>query len=165
MAKCNAIVRRLPAVETLGSTTIICSDKTGTLTQNEMTVQEILAGGEHVIVSGVGYAPVGEFLGKGQPAVTDDHGALLECLKAGLLCNDTRLVAIEDGWRVEGDPTEGALIVSAAKAGLWLKRWRESCRESMPFPSNPSSNTWRPSMMPVPKNREYAISRVRWKVW
>ena len=137
MAKCNAVVRRLPAVETLGSTTIICSDKTGTLTQNEMTVQEILAGGEHVTVSGVGYAPVGEFLRNGQPAVTDDHGALLECLKAGLLCNDTRLVAIEDGWRVEGDPTEGALIVSAAKAGLWAEALaRELPRvDAIPFES------------------------------
>lgn len=118
MAIHNVIVRKLPVVETLGSTTVICSDKTGTLTQNEMTVQSILAGGSRYRISGVGYAPTGEFSLASTPINPLDYSALSACLKAGLLCNDSRLVSTEKGWRVEGDPTEAALITSAHKAGL-----------------------------------------------
>jgi len=118
MAKRNAIIRKLPAVETLGGTTIICSDKTGTLTRNQMTVRAIYAGGELCQVSGIGYIPEGGFQRSGQPFDPRGDPALLECLKAGLLCNDARLVCEEDAWRIEGDPTEGALLVSAHKAGL-----------------------------------------------
>ncbi|ANE54338.1 cation-transporting P-type ATPase [Methylomonas sp. DH-1] len=118
MAKRNAIIRKLPAVETLGSTTVICSDKTGTLTQNQMTVQFVYAGGEQFAISGSGYTPDGEFLAAGQPVDPHQKPALLECLKAGLLCNDARLIADIDSWRIEGDPTEAALLVSAHKAGL-----------------------------------------------
>lgn len=119
MAKRRAIIRKLPAVETLGSTTVICSDKTGTLTQNQMTVQHVMAGGELFDVSGVGYAPKGEFTKNG---VTEDprtHHALMECLTAGALCNDARQVSSEERWCVEGDPTEGALLTSASKAGVF----------------------------------------------
>ena len=118
MAKRNAIIRKLPAVETLGSTTVICSDKTGTLTQKQMTVKVIYAGGKLFKVTGSGYNPTGEFRYQGQVIIAQEYPALLECLKAGLLCNDTRLIAETDTWRIEGDPTEGALLVSAHKAGL-----------------------------------------------
>ncbi|MGB7794545.1 MAG: cation-transporting P-type ATPase [Terrimicrobiaceae bacterium] len=119
MAARRAIIRKLPAVETLGSTTVICSDKTGTLTENEMTVQEIFAGGKSFSVTGAGYEPRGalHLLG-GPPASLAKHPALAECLKAGLLCNDSQLMHKESRWRVEGDPTEAALVVVARKAGL-----------------------------------------------
>ena len=118
LAKRHVIIRKLPAVETLGSTTVICSDKTGTLTQNQMTVQQVLAGGELFAVSGVGYAPEGEF-SKGDASVDPrTHSALVECLTAGVLCNGSRLIPTDGEWRVEGDPTEGALLTSANKASL-----------------------------------------------
>lgn len=118
MARRNAIIRKMPAVETLGSTTVICSDKTGTLTQNQMTVQHICAGGSCYHFSGVGYAPQGEVRLDESTIDPDSHPALVECLKAGLLCNDSRLVHKDEQWGIEGDPTEVALITAAAKAGL-----------------------------------------------
>ena len=121
MARRRAIIRKLPAVETLGSTTVICSDKTGTLTQNQMTVQEIYAGGALHEVTGGGYDPEGEILDR------DASVALAESLKAGLLCNDSALVQAAGRWQAQGDPTEGALIVSALKGGLSI-----SLREQLP---------------------------------
>lgn len=118
MAKRHAIIRKLPAVETLGSTTVICSDKTGTLTQNQMTVQAIYAAGQAYEVAGSGYEPRGGFSQDGIPVEPRTRPALMECLKAGLLCNDARLAAGNEGWELEGDPTEGALLISAHKAGL-----------------------------------------------
>ncbi len=119
MARRRAIIRNLPAVETLGSTTVICSDKTGTLTQNQMTVQEIFTIGGIYNLSGVGYQPNGEIQGIGS---TDNDWraniAVTETLKAGLLCNDSQLFETEGEWNVQGDPTEGALLVSARKASL-----------------------------------------------
>jgi Ca2+-transporting ATPase len=111
MAKRKAIIRKLPAVEALGSTTVICTDKTGTLTENQMTVQTVVAGGQESQVSGGGYGPAGEITpGPGQAA--------MEVLRAGLLCNDSALTETDGRWEVAGDPTEGALITSATKAGL-----------------------------------------------
>lgn len=118
MAKRRAIIRKLPAVEALGSTTVICSDKTGTLTENQMTVRELFAGGEQAAVTGTGYSPKGEFQQGNAPLVPARHPAFREVLLAGLLNNDSRLVEIEDRRKVEGDPTEAALIVAAEKAGL-----------------------------------------------
>ncbi|MET8764277.1 HAD-IC family P-type ATPase [Lentzea sp. NPDC004782] len=111
MARRNAIIRRLPAVETLGSTTVICTDKTGTLTANAMTVTAVVAGGVRHDVSGIGYAPTGDFTPELGPAAR-------ECLLAGLACNDARIVQDGDRWLPVGDPTEAALVVAARKAGL-----------------------------------------------
>jgi Ca2+-transporting ATPase len=118
MAKRRAIIRKLPAVETLGSTTVICSDKTGTLTQNAMTVREIYAGGELFEVGGAGYEARGEFILHGRQVIAKNHPALLGCLRAGLLCNDATVSCVDGEIRVQGDPTEAALIVAAEKAGL-----------------------------------------------
>ncbi|HOW60008.1 MAG TPA: cation-transporting P-type ATPase [Candidatus Omnitrophota bacterium] len=118
MAKRRAIIRKLPAVETLGSAMIICSDKTGTLTENQMTVQEILAGGQLYQVTGAGYFPQGEMRQGDRIVDALLSPGLKECLIAGLLCNSARLVEKNGRYDIEGDPTEGALIVSGRKAGL-----------------------------------------------
>lgn len=118
MARRRAIIRKLPAVETLGSTTVICSDKTGTLTENQMTVQQIFAGRQFYEVTGTGYDASGIVQADGKPVVPEAHPALLACLRAGLLCNDSVLIRDDGKICVEGDPTEAALIVAAEKAGL-----------------------------------------------
>jgi Ca2+-transporting ATPase len=117
MVKRQALVRRLPVVETLGSTSVICSDKTGTLTRSEMTVRRLSTGGRTFDVTGVGYDPVGEFLDAG--AAIQPPPAVRALLHAAVLSSDARVRRDEHGrWQVEGDPTEGALVVAAAKAGL-----------------------------------------------
>ena len=121
MAARRAIIRRLPAVETQGSTTVIRPDKTGTLTENQMTVREVHAGGQTFTVTGNGYAGEGKFLHNGDPVIPAPSGALEETLRAGVLCNDTLLVLDEDGRpKVQGDPTEAALLVAGQKAGIHL---------------------------------------------
>ncbi|MFP3975557.1 MAG: cation-translocating P-type ATPase, partial [Dehalococcoidia bacterium] len=118
MAGRNALIRRLPAVETLGSTTVICSDKTGTLTKGEMTVLRVHCGGRDYEVTGSGYDPAGEFRVNGERIVTDQHAVLAQTLRAGFLCNNATLEKSEDGYKLSGDPTEGALVVSANKGGI-----------------------------------------------
>ncbi|MEI8344445.1 MAG: HAD-IC family P-type ATPase, partial [Candidatus Omnitrophota bacterium] len=116
MVKRHALIRRLPIVETLGCTTVICSDKTGTLTKDEMTIRKIFMAGSLYDVDGSGYDPTGRFLSNGKPITpTKDLDALL---RAATLASDARLVKEDGRWDIKGDPTEGALIVAAAKAGL-----------------------------------------------
>jgi P-type Ca2+ transporter type 2C len=120
----HALIRKLPAVETLGSATVICSDKTGTLTQNQMTVVRGWAGGHDFQVSGEGYNPEGQFYRGNSPFAPQNDPPTSLLLRGGVLCNDARLEQSgEEGgkrtWRLVGDPTEGALVVTAAKAGMW----------------------------------------------
>lgn len=119
MSKANALIRKLPVVETLGSATVICSDKTGTLTKNEMTVEQIYTSGNLIKVSGQGYNPSGEFLLDGKKITASGSKSLALALKSGTLCTTAELYSDDTkGWYINGDPTEGALIVSARKAGL-----------------------------------------------
>ena len=121
MVKRHALMRRLPAVETLGSTTFICSDKTGTLTQDQMTIRRIYVDGKLIDVTGRGYEPKGEFHLDGKVLEPRQNIALETLLKASSLCSDTSLTSVDGVWEIKGDPTEGALVVAAAKAGLWQK--------------------------------------------
>lgn len=118
MVRHNALIRKLVAVETLGSTTVICSDKTGTLTVNQMTVREIFVEKKTIEVSGDGYQPSGDFFHKAVKVRNFDSVDLELCLRIGLLCNDAVLTEKEDSYEVIGDPMEGALVVAAAKAGM-----------------------------------------------
>ncbi|KUK10233.1 MAG: ATPase, P-type (Transporting), HAD superfamily, subfamily IC [Clostridia bacterium 41_269] len=126
----RALVRKLPAVETLGCATVICSDKTGTLTKNEMTVREIWVDGRTVSVTGEGYSPRGKFFLLGKEISVSEIPALKMLLKIAVLCNNSKLLRNginvngllrqkEKSWKIQGDPTEGALLVAAAKAGIW----------------------------------------------
>lgn len=135
MAKSNALVRKMPAVETLGCTTVICSDKTGTLTKGEMTVRKIFTSGKAIEVTGAGYEPKGEF--KGSEIDIKNSKSLQLLLQGGLLCSDAVLEEKEGKWFVKGDPTEGALVVAAVKVGLHETEMRiENTRiEEIPFSS------------------------------
>ncbi|WP_277058076.1 cation-translocating P-type ATPase [Trichlorobacter lovleyi] len=118
MAKHNAIIRKLPAVETLGSTTVICSDKTGTLTRNEMTVTNLYDGRQQYQISGTGYEPEGQVLLNGTAVTAASSPELALLQRIGLLCNESDVYEEEGRYKVDGDPTEGALITAAMKAGL-----------------------------------------------
>jgi Ca2+-transporting ATPase len=119
MARRQALIRKLPAVETLGCVTTICSDKTGTLTQNVMSVVIIAQGGRLVEVTGEEYRPEGAFIEQGRPADPKRDESFARLLRSAALCTNARLQLRDDQWTVLGDPTEGALLVAAAKAGLW----------------------------------------------
>jgi magnesium-transporting ATPase (P-type) len=136
MARRHAIIRHLPAVETLGSTTVICTDKTGTLTRNEMTVEALWTPAQRIEVTGIGYAPHGELRADGRriDPLPDDVRQLLVC---AALCNEASLEDDGGRWRVVGDPTEGALVVAARKAGLDEPVLRESFARKDEIPFSP----------------------------
>ncbi len=149
MVQRNALVRKLPSVETLGSVTVICSDKTGTLTRNEMTVREIVTGTQRFRISGAGYSPHGEFLriddsNNGSPSgetnvVAQNDPELLPLLMSAARCNNATIQPRDGevgGWQVIGDPTEGALLVVALKAGIQARDSSESVLFEIPFDSN-----------------------------
>ena len=137
MTQRNAIIRRLPAVETLGSVTVICSDKTGTLTRNEMTAQAVATAERNIAVTGVGYEPHGAFEEDGQSFLPEDSSRLTELARAALLCNDATVRREAEAWSIVGDPTEGALAILALKAGLDPDFERESAPRDdvIPFES------------------------------
>ncbi len=125
MARRHAIIRRLPAVETLGSVTVICSDKTGTLTRNEMTVSSVLTAEQLFSVTGVGYNVHGSFRRQERDVEVVEYPILQELARAALLCNDAALNEINGSWTLHGDPTEGALLTMAMKAGLEINLEQE----------------------------------------
>ena len=133
MARRNAIIRRLPAVETLGAVSTICSDKTGTLTRNEMMVQAVVTGNGLTVVKGTGYAPEGELT-----AMSGDTSRIAPLAEAAVLCNDATLVQRNGRWQIEGDPTEGALVTLAARAGLDPSSTRDSLPRLDAIPFDPA---------------------------
>ncbi|WP_326548354.1 cation-transporting P-type ATPase [Mycolicibacterium sp. ND9-15] len=137
MSRRHAIVRRLPAVEALGSVTVICSDKTGTLTSNEMTVQRVVCGGHEFDVGGVGYAPVGDITVDGRIIDPVRYPVLEATVRAGVLCNDSSLRQEDDAWTITGDPTEAALLVLGEKLGMPYAHTESRCprTDSVPFES------------------------------
>jgi P-type Ca2+ transporter type 2C len=135
MVKRHALLRHLPAVETLGCTTFICSDKTGTLTQNELTLRKIYVNDKIIDVGGVGYEPKGNFYLNGTALIPQDEPHLLRLLEAGMLCNDSHLTNINGVWQVKGDPTEGALVVVGAKAGIKREELTHPRISEVPFSS------------------------------
>ncbi|MDX2100382.1 MAG: cation-transporting P-type ATPase, partial [Leptolyngbyaceae cyanobacterium bins.59] len=134
MVKRNALIRKLPAVETLGSVTVICSDKTGTLTQNKMVVQRVETENHSLKVTGEGYSPKGEFLAEESPIAAYDQIEVRSLLIASALCNDSILQEEEGQWKVIGDPTEGALLPLAAKAGIEKDQWASRIPRVDEFP-------------------------------
>ncbi len=151
MAKRNALVKRMPAVETLGCTTVICSDKTGTLTRGAMTIRQILCADHMLDVTGAGYAPEGKLLLP--PGLAIDDRALRWLLRAGVLCNDAELLRENGQWTIRGDPTEGAFLVAAEKAGIGVDSNRGDYRRicEIPFSSE------RKRMTTVHENKNGAL--------
>jgi len=136
MAKKNAIIRNLPAVETLGCATVICTDKTGTLTKNKMTVVKIFAGEKFYAVTGVGYNPQGKFILENKDIdPLKASSELIETLRCGFLCNKSKLLEKKNEYTILGDPTEGALIVSAVKAGVRVLPENSLILDEIPFES------------------------------
>jgi Ca2+-transporting ATPase len=149
MIKRRAIVRKLPSVETLGSASVICSDKTGTLTQNKMAVTHVWIEGSMVEVSGTGYEPEGEFFEGNRAVRAQAHGTLYKMLQLGVLCNNAHLERqrgekkgllkrSEEGWVINGDPTEGALLVAGGKAGIAREVLEETWTRIKEFPFDSS---------------------------
>jgi Ca2+-transporting ATPase len=137
MVKRNALIRKLPSVETLGCATVICSDKTGTLTKNEMTVQKVLAGNRLFDVSGIGYGPDGRFALDSVNIDAVRESGLIDLLRCAVLCNNAQLIKQDRGYRIFGDPTEAALLTAAAKAGMIKEEFEKEYifADEIPFDS------------------------------
>jgi P-type Ca2+ transporter type 2C len=140
MAGRHALIKKLSSVETLGCTTVICTDKTGTLTKNEMTVRDVWVNGQHIEVSGTGYAPSGEFARAGDPLNQEQEKALEILMRAASMCNNARLIppaTPDEAWTILGDPTEAALLVAAKKAGFDYEAELDKTRRvfELPFDS------------------------------
>ncbi|MBD2663333.1 ATPase, P-type (Transporting), HAD superfamily, subfamily IC [Richelia sinica FACHB-800] len=134
MVRHNALIRKLPAVETLGSVTTICSDKTGTLTQNKMVVQSLYTNDQSLRVTGEGYAPVGEFQLSGNKVEVEEYPAIPSLLVACAACNDSVLQKEKGEWVILGDPTEGALVTLAGKAGIEKDQWNSKLPRVSEYP-------------------------------
>jgi Ca2+-transporting ATPase len=150
MVKRHALIRKLPSVETLGCATVICSDKTGTLTKNEMTVQAIYSAGDLFKVTGIGYEPKGDFILKNEKIESKNYPDLEKTLLAGVLCNGAKLFAEKNTFKILGDPTEAALLTAAAKADIIKEEseWANPFVEEIPFDSD------RKKMTVVRRNKE-----------
>ncbi|MGI6482798.1 MAG: cation-translocating P-type ATPase [Methanobacterium sp.] len=160
MANKNALIKRLSSVETLGSTNIICTDKTGTLTKNEMTVRKVWLPYETIDVTGAGYSPEGDFLHKGNPINHHEIQELKLLMRSATFCNDSKLIepqSNEDKWKIIGDPTEAALLVAAKKSGFnWKKQLMENPRiVELPFDSQ------RKSMSSIHKEKDKQVAYVK----
>ncbi len=147
MVKRHVLIRKLPAVETLGCATVICSDKTGTLTQNGMTVRKLFANGKTIDISGTGYTPEGNFTFNNMPLSEIDRRRVMFVLGIGTLCNNAHLKKNDHAWTVIGDPTEGAILSAAAKAGLW----KENLQKKFPLASEIPFDSDRKKMSTVRK--------------
>ncbi|MCF6155640.1 MAG: cation-translocating P-type ATPase [Candidatus Brocadia sp.] len=155
MVKRHVLIRKLPAVETLGCTTVICSDKTGTLTQNEMTVRKIFVNGKTIDISGTGYAPEGNFTFNNTPLSEIDKRMVTFVLGIGVLCNNAHLKRDNTTWKILGDPTEGAILSAAAKAGIW----KEGLQKKFPLASEIPFDSDRKKMSTIRKT-PYSVQLV-----
>lgn len=153
----RALIRKLPAVETLGATNIICSDKTGTLTQDEMTIRKIYTQGKLFDVGGVGYKPEGKIYFDGNEINHDDRIQLSDLLTKGVLCNDTLLVHKDGEWNVLGDPTEGSIVVAAGKLGITFEDTRNKHQRVHEIPF--SSETKRMTTVSLFDTDKVAVSK------
>jgi len=153
----HALIRKLPSVETLGCATVICSDKTGTLTKNEMTVQAVFADGELFRIAGIGYEPQGEFFLDKQKVNPAQYPALVKALLCGTLCNGAQLVRRDDAFRIVGDPTEAAILTAAAKADIW----KEKAEKDWPFVSEIPFDSERKKMTIIRRNNGKLVAFVK----
>jgi len=157
MVKRHALIRKLPSVETLGCATVICSDKTGTLTKNEMTVQAVFAGGMLFKVTGIGYEPEGEFVYNDKVVNPNDYQELNRTLTLGVLCNGAQLIKDNNSYKIMGDPTEGAILAASAKADIWKEEKEKGASfvDEIPFDSE------RKKMTIVRKDKDKLIAFVK----
>ncbi len=157
MVKRRALIRKLPAVETLGATNIICTDKTGTLTQDQMTIQKIVTAEKEFDVTGAGYNPKGEFIFNGKAVNAKEEKTLNFLLTAGSLCNDTVLDRADGHYGIIGDPTEGAIVVCAEKAGINVRESRKKFKriDEIPF----SSETKKMTTLNMVENVNFAFTK------